>query len=192
MTDEARQQTCFVIMPIGDQRLPDQVVLAADLRKRYDRIAAALKRARGTLQVIRADDIAGPGVISKDVCEFLLHVRYVVADITYLNANVYYELGLRHATRPGTIIIRDRSSRQPPFDLAHCRYIEYENTSDGMADLTSNLAEYLEACDKAPEEPDNEFLWVARQQPPAPPDGRYKVLQIGPDGKPVWDWLRLH
>jgi hypothetical protein len=45
MTNEPQQQTCFVIMPIGDQCLPDQVVLAADLRKRYDRIAAALKRA---------------------------------------------------------------------------------------------------------------------------------------------------
>jgi len=69
MTDEARQQTCFVIMPIGDQRLPDQVVLATDLRRRYDAIAAALQQARPTLRVVRADDIAGPGVIPKDVCE---------------------------------------------------------------------------------------------------------------------------
>ena len=57
---------------------------------------------------------------------------FVVADVTYPNPNVFYELGVRHSCRTGTIIIRDRNGPSIPFDIAHLRHIEYENNPSGL------------------------------------------------------------
>lgn len=49
----------------------------------------------------------------------------VIADISIHNANVYYELGIRHSLRPRTtVLIRSRAS-EVPFDLKTDRYLEY-------------------------------------------------------------------
>ena len=35
-------------------------------------------------------------------------LKYVIVDITYPNPNVFYELGIRHAISPRTILIREQ------------------------------------------------------------------------------------
>jgi hypothetical protein len=91
-----------------------------------------------------------------------MHSDYVVADVTYPNANVFYELGLRHACRTGTIIIRDRKGPRVPFDIAHLRYVEYENTTPGLKDLAAQLAQYFDHFDREPGRPDNHFQEIAK------------------------------
>ncbi len=55
----------------------------------------------------------------------------VIADISIHNANVYYELGVRHALRDGhTILIRSRRD-EVPFDLKTDRYLEYAIDNPG-------------------------------------------------------------
>ena len=84
-------RTCFVIMPIGDQRLGDSIVTAADLRQRYaDLIKEALLKADPSLEVVRADDVPMPGSISSDILARLMRSDLVVADVTYPNPNVFY------------------------------------------------------------------------------------------------------
>src|SRR5262249_13797312 len=76
------------------------------LRSRYDDlIREALLHADPTLEIMRADDVSAPGAITSDILTRLMHAEIVVADITFPNPNVFYELGLRHACRSGTIII---------------------------------------------------------------------------------------
>src|SRR6202012_660503 len=102
------EKTCFVVMAIGEQEYNGKKVTSQELKSKYDDlIREALLKASPGINVVRADDIALPGSISSDILTHIMHADYVVADVTYPNPNVYYELGLRHASRPGTIIIRD-------------------------------------------------------------------------------------
>jgi hypothetical protein len=156
-------KTCFVVMAIGDQNLDDQTTTSADLKSKYDNlIKEAILKARPSLEVVRADDISLPGTITTDIITRLMHSDYVVADVTFPNPNVFYELGLRHACRTGTIIIKDKSAPRVPFDIAHLRYVEYENTTTGLKALATQLAQYFDHFDRDPSRPDNHFQELAK------------------------------
>jgi hypothetical protein len=156
-------KTCFVVMPIGEQAYEDISLSAGELRKRYDDlIREALLRAEPTLEIMRADDVSAPGAITSDILTRLMHADLVVADITFPNPNVFYELGLRHACSIGTIIIRDKMGPRPPFDIANLRHIEYENTPSGLKTLASNFRAFLDHFDRNPVSPDSQFQEVAK------------------------------
>jgi len=92
-----------------------------------------------------------------------MYDTFVIADLTYPNANVYYELGLRHCFRPGTILIRNSDVRiNAPFDISHQRYIEYQCTPKGIQDLATQLKDYFSWYDKNPNKPDNQVLHLAQ------------------------------
>lgn len=155
--------TCFVIMAIGAQQIDGNSISAQDLKKRYDDlIKEAILRARPDLEVTRADEVSLPGTITTDIVTRLMHSDFVVADVTYPNPNVFYELGLRHACRPGTVIIRDKHGPSVPFDIAHLRYIEYENTATGLKNLAEQFQGYFAHFAANPARPDNHFLELAK------------------------------
>ena len=52
---------------------------------------------------------------------------------------MFYELGLRHAIRPGTILIKDKNITNKVFDISHLRYIEYENSPTGLKNLAEQF-----------------------------------------------------
>ena len=55
----------------------------------------------------------------------------VVADVSIHNANVFYELGIRHAVRNrATVLIRARVD-EVPFDLRGERYLSYDQARSG-------------------------------------------------------------
>src|SRR5271154_1262715 len=80
--------------------------------------------------------ITEAGNIREDMFQLLLVADLVIADISIHNANVFYELGIRHAVRARqTYMIRakglkPREQRGPedevPFDLKTDRYLEYD------------------------------------------------------------------
>jgi hypothetical protein len=157
------REQCFVIMAIGDQEINGHKLTSAELRQKYnDLIKEALLKARPSLEVIRADEVAIPGTITTDIITRIMNADFVVADVSHPNPNVFYELGLRHACRPGTIIIRDKNSPSPPFDIAHLRYIEYENTASGLKVLSSEFETYFDHFDRDSSRPDNQFLEIAK------------------------------
>jgi hypothetical protein len=166
-------KSCFVVMAIGEQNTPGGVVSAGDLKTKYDDlIKEAILKARPDLEVVRADDVSLPGTITTDIITRIMHSDYVVADVTYPNPNVFYELGLRHACRTGTVIIRDKEGPRVPFDIAHLRYVEYENTTTGLKQLSSQLATYFDHFDRDPTRPDNHFQEFAKLTNYAFPDYR--------------------
>ena len=137
--------TCFVIMPIGTQTLGDTTISEQQLREKYDFIIKnALLKANPNLNVIRADEELNPGSISNDIFTKLMHAEFVVADITSPNPNVFYELGIRHAIKPGTILIREKVNFSIPFDISHLRYIEYTQELSGMDNLSKQLKRNFE------------------------------------------------
>jgi hypothetical protein len=156
-------KTCFVVMAIGEQTVDGTAVTSASLKSKYnDLIKEAILKARPSLEVVRADDVSLPGTITTDIITRLMHSDYVVADVTFPNPNVFYELGLRHACRTGTIIIKDKAGPRVPFDIAHLRYVEYENTTAGLKTLSTQLAGYFDHFERDPVRPDNHFQELAK------------------------------
>lgn len=160
----ADSETCFVVMAIGPQKVGDNTVSAETLRDNYvNVIKTALERARPGILVERADDCSSPGTISTDILTHLMFDTIVVADVTFPNPNVFYELGIRHACKPGTLLIRDKSSSdRTPFDISHQRYIEYDCTPKGIGELADRFRDYFAWFDKNAETPDNQLLQLAR------------------------------
>jgi len=158
-----QKENCFVIMSIGTQTYGDFTITASELKKKYDDlIKEAILKACPNLEVTRADEFPMPGTITTDIITRIMYSKYVVADVTYPNANVFYELGLRHASRPGTIIIKDKSGPSVPFDIAHLRHIEYENTPSGLKELSEKIGHYMDALERNPGHADNQFLEMAK------------------------------
>jgi conflict system pore-forming effector with SLATT domain/uncharacterized protein DUF4231/tetratricopeptide repeat protein len=88
-----------------------------------------------------AGDIVTAGNIREDMFLDLVMADVVVADVSIHNANVYYELGIRHATRNrSTVLIRARID-EVPFDLRTDRYLSYD--PDSAAGSVSQLVRVL-------------------------------------------------
>lgn len=157
------RRSCFVIMPIGDQQFDGKRFTASELRDRYDDLVKeALLIADAELEITRADDVAMPGTITTDILTRLMHSDFVVADISFPNPNVFYELGLRQACRTGTILIKDASIKELPFDLSHQRFIPYSATPTGLKELAQKFKEYFEYSTRHATSPDNHFLELAQ------------------------------
>jgi hypothetical protein len=74
------------------------------------------------------------GDIREDMFSQLLLADVVIADITIHNANVFYELGIRHALRnKRTVLIKSGSLAETPFDILGYRYASYKMDDPGAA-----------------------------------------------------------
>jgi hypothetical protein len=79
---------------------------------------------------VRADFVSRTGSITRDVLSRLYRADAVIADLTDLNPNVFYELGVRHALRSGTVLVAIKGTK-PPFDVGDLRVISYEDRVGG-------------------------------------------------------------
>src|SRR5262252_3697404 len=122
-------------MPFG--RKPDGVGRVIDFDAVYrDLIAPAI--ASADLEPIRADEEMTGGIIHKPMFERLILCEYAVADLTTANANVFYELGVRHAVKPATtILLFAADGTRLPFDVAPLRSLPYQLGPDGKPSSTT-------------------------------------------------------
>ncbi|MDX9708484.1 MAG: TRAFs-binding domain-containing protein [Trichloromonas sp.] len=138
---------CFILMPFGKKH--DTTGRTIDFDAVYDELIAPAVRDAG-MEPLRADEEKTGGIIHKPMFERLILCEYAVADLTAANANVFYELGVRHATRPhATVLLFAEGSGQLPFDVAQLRAIPYALGADGRPKTVAKdralLAERL--CD---------------------------------------------
>ncbi len=75
---------------------------------------------------VRADFITKTGSINKSVIQHIYNADLVIADLTDLNPNVFYELGVRHALRNGTVLVALEGTK-PPFDVGDLRIVFYKD-----------------------------------------------------------------
>jgi len=78
-------------------------------------------------------EIAAAGNIRLDMFDRLLMADLVIADISIHNANVYYELGIRHALRDRSTILIRASGDEVVFDLKTDRYLKYDAADPGAS-----------------------------------------------------------
>lgn len=94
---------------------------------------------------IRADELEHFGNITRDIIELLYESDLVIADLSGKNANVFYELGVRHALlRYGTVPII-RKGETLPFDIANYRAVFYSTELDGPEEFRNELRRRIKA-----------------------------------------------
>ena len=94
--------TCFVIMGFNIKTNEDGKEYNLDLS--YSEIIKPVLDFY-KLNYVRADEIMIAEMIDDSMYKFLLSADLVIADITTLNANALYELGVRYALKPYSTII---------------------------------------------------------------------------------------
>jgi MAP3K TRAFs-binding domain len=159
---------CFILMPFGRKPTPTGAVIDFD-RVYADLIAPAVIEAE--LEPLRADEETLGGIIHKPMFERLIMCPYAVADLTLANANVFYELGVRHAVRPWSTVPMIANDNRLPFDVQMLRTVHYALTADGIPDpaqieQTRNaVAKLLEAA-RAGSQDSPVFELIDGLQPP--------------------------
>ena len=95
---------------------------------------------------IRADEIFGTSPIFDDIVLAIQQAALVVVDISGLNPNVMYELGMAHMIKQAqTIIITHDPLNSLPFDIRHFRIIGYEDTFAGKTRFETSFRKTVEA-----------------------------------------------
>jgi hypothetical protein len=151
MSKEKKKKTCFIIAPIGDE--------GSNVRLRSDEVQRHLiepaARDCGYDEIIRADNISEPGVITRQVIEHLLNDELVVADLADHNPNVFYELAIRHAVRKPVVLLIEKDQKIP-FDVSQSRAIRYEyGRWSSLFTCKEELVKQITSCEKDPAGLDN-------------------------------------
>lgn len=96
-----------------------------------------------------AGDLGGQQSILKDIVLGINEADIILADLSFLNPNVFYELGLAHAMNKKVIIIT-QCLDELPFDLRSYRANSYDTRFSKIDILIDKLSELLSgAIDKS-------------------------------------------
>lgn len=128
---------CFVIMPFKEE---------------LDLVYGTIKKGLNNAGYIcnRVDEILGSTPIINKILTEILRSRYIIADLTDCNPNVFYELGVAHSFKDASnIIILKQIGSKVPFDITHLTYIEYDadNPKYISAAILKNIAMYSYLAD---------------------------------------------
>lgn len=150
--DKAQDKTkrVFVITPIGADGSPERLhadwVLNAAIKPVFE--------PRG-YEVFRSDTIADPAMINDAIFQHVIEDEVCVADLSFLNPNVFYELGVRHALEKPVIHIAHDAIRLP-FDTAQHRVAFFNlNSWQSMEVLKAQIAGQLDTIERDGFEPSN-------------------------------------
>lgn len=95
--------------------------------------------------VQRADDLVTSKNILDDIVGKIASADIVVADLTDLNPNVFYELGIAHSIN-GRVLMITQDVTSLPFDLQSYRVVEYDTHFSRFTEAKSRLADYAAAA----------------------------------------------
>ncbi|MCK4821248.1 DUF4071 domain-containing protein, partial [bacterium] len=120
---------CFVIQGFGTK--PDyEQGKPFNLDASYEVIKEAIEAAG--LECYRADELISNAVIDKTMYDQLLEADLVVADITTLNFNAAFELGVRFALRPYSTLVVGEDGMNFPFDINHIKIHKYKHLGEDI------------------------------------------------------------
>lgn len=151
------KEQCFIIAPISTptDRIPlyqndpehcqiviDHILVPAAELAGFEAIPPAAK---------------GSVMIQEKIVRHLQEARMVLCDMSCLNANVFFELGIRTALNKPVCLVRDERTPNIPFDLTQVNSREY--SSDLRTDIVpitiKKIAEHL----KSSAQNTNNELW---------------------------------
>lgn len=141
---------CFVIMPFGSDD--------PDMKKRFDGvykgiIMPAIKEAG--YDPLREDMSGTPGSIPKNIITKLATYDMVLADLTNGNANVFYELGIRHVMAKSATVLIINKDTKIPFDNSSYHVIQYTAELDDIDNVQKQIINAIRQREESPTLPDN-------------------------------------
>lgn len=145
------QKTCFVVMGYGIR--PDLTTgKRINLDRIYHEIIKPVVEFSG-YKCIRGDEVLDSGLIDESMYYGILESDLVVADLTTLNPNAIYELGVRHGVRKRMTIIMMEAHDMFFFDLNHIRTIIYNHgkrkiSPKEIETAKKRLAQIIQAIEK--------------------------------------------
>jgi O-acetyl-ADP-ribose deacetylase (regulator of RNase III) len=139
--------TCFVIMPFGvkdDPARGDKVNFDEDVFTMIEEAVALVAKRGQPMTCVRADKIAKAGWIHEQMIQQIAEADVAIADLTTANANVYYEIGVRHTLRDRVTVLLRRKGTRLQFNLAGMKTIEYDTTDDALKQRAKHaMAEFI-------------------------------------------------
>ena len=95
------------------------------------------------LTCVHGDDPVRVGDLMQTVWDAILVSGVTIAEVSALNANVFYELGLAHALGKDVFILKQKDSTVPA-DFGGTHYYEYDlnDLNAGKTMLQAELAEW--------------------------------------------------
>jgi len=116
---------CFVIIGYGEKTDPE-TRRQINLDRSFEHLIKPVCDQLG-IDCFRAKDIKHSGIIDVPMYEWILNADLVIADISTLNPNALYELGVRHALKPYTTVVISENQLKYPFDVNHTIILGYEH-----------------------------------------------------------------
>ena len=126
----SEELTCFLVAPFGDKKIEVQGSVGT-----FELLRSALKEIVESYPDIaikfkRADEIVDVGAIGESFIPALLKADIVIADLSHtMNANVFYELGIRYSLRSRITIPIWQRGTTLPADVRGILGVEYEPTN---------------------------------------------------------------
>ncbi len=139
----------FVVRPFGTKKVINKTNLSGNtgdvIAFDFDRVEREL--ILPALEILQLSGgttgkIFESGEIREDMFSLLLLADIVIADISIHNANVFYELGIRHALKnKTTVLIKCPGFDETPFDILGFRFVTYDkdNPAAAIAQLISSM-----------------------------------------------------
>lgn len=134
---------CFVIMPFGKKKDIDGTEI--DFDHVYHGLIEKAVESLG-MDCERCDEIVDTGSIHLKMFKGIFEADVAVVDITSLNANVFYELGVRHAlNKCVTLVVRRQSNLPPPFNISGLNVLGYEmDAEEKLAASMQKIREHVQ------------------------------------------------
>ena len=109
-----RETVCFVVMPFRPELNYFFLYLKKYLEEKY-----RIRVERGDTNVLTKE-------LMKKISDQISSASFLIADITGNNANVFFELGIAHATSKPVIFLTQDAPKDAPVDIRQFEFIQYE------------------------------------------------------------------
>jgi hypothetical protein len=155
--DQEPTRTCFVIAPIGEEGSPARI--------RSDKVFRHVIKPvcdECGYSALRSDIEPTPGMIGHQIISHLLRDDLVIADLTGLNANVFYELAIRHMVRKPVVQLI-RKGETLPFDITQSRTIFLDHTDlDSVEACRREMIDQIHEMERDPDLVENPVSQAVR------------------------------
>jgi len=138
MPETPLRPLCFMVMPFGRKAVvppADNGVATIDFDALWAKAFEPVIRQLG-YEPVRADQDIG-ALIIQEMLERLYFSDVVVADLTIPNGNVYYEIGIRHASKPRGCVLVSADWAKALFDVNQMRRVTYPLPEGAITDDTA-------------------------------------------------------
>ena len=145
-----QKKTCFIITPIGSEGSETRREIEGIIDEAINPVLKEMGYEEDNVSH-RKNNVSS---IPSDVVKSVYESDLCIANLSGNNANVMYELALRHSAGKQVIIItQDVSSL--PFDINVQRAIEYKNDMQGALELKEELRNKIKYIEEHPDEISN-------------------------------------